>query len=195
MMNIGLYGGTFDPPHRAHVELAEWVLAELGLDYIYFVPAAVHAFKDNLQITPEKIRLEMLQAATSGHKQLRISRVEIKRRGVSFTVDTLREFSKFENLPAVHLIYIIGLDNLADFNRWKEPEAILRLAEVVVVRRPGRANEYLPEKIQNKMRFLNSPQIEISSTEIRQQVRLGQSIYDLVHPKVAELINKYSLYR
>jgi len=195
MMKIGLYGGTFDPPHRAHVELAEWVLAELGLDYIYFIPAAVHAFKDNLQITPEKIRLEMLEAATTGHENLRISQVELNRHGISFTVDTLREFLKFEDLPPAQLYYIIGLDNLVDFNRWKEPEMIMRLAKVIVVRRPGGAEKPLPEKYQNKMRFLNSPLIEISSTDIRQLVRLGQPISELVYPEVSELIDRYALYR
>ena len=194
-MKIGLYGGTFDPPHYAHLRLAEWVRNHLQLAYIYFIPASIHAFKNESEVTAVQTRLHLVEAAIQNYDRFRISRIEIDRRDVSYTVDTLRKFKEYENLPESELYYIIGIDNLADFHRWKEPEEILKLAEIVAIRREGFNDNQIIDKYKEDVSFLCSPVINISSTEIRDKVSEGEDISTYVPPSVLKVIDEYNLYR
>jgi nicotinate-nucleotide adenylyltransferase len=194
-MQIGLYGGTFDPPHNAHLKLAEWVRQKLQLDFIYFIPAARHAFKKNSHLSPEDIRVKMVEAAISENRQFRLSRIEMDRNGISYTVDTIRDFSKYENIPAAKLYYIIGIDNLTEFHRWKNPESITKLVQVVVIRRSVPDNLNVISRYKKKVTFLVSPLIDISATEIREMVKNGIDISDFVPPAVNQVIREYGLYR
>jgi nicotinate-nucleotide adenylyltransferase len=194
-MRIGLYGGTFDPPHNAHLKLAEWVRQKLRLDYIYFIPAAKHAFKKNSHLSPEDIRVKMVEAAVGENRNFRLSRIEMDRIGISYTVDTIRNFSQYENIPAAKLYYIMGIDNLAEFHRWKDPESIAKLVKVVVIRRSGPDNKGIISSYRKKVMFLASPILDISATEIREMVKNGLDISDLVPPAVNKIIHEYRLYQ
>jgi len=194
-MHIGLYGGTFDPPHWGHLKLAEWVYQFLNLEYIYFIPAALHAFKGKQNMSPAERRYDMVLAAIRAHPHFRISRIEIDRPGTSYTIDTLTNFVAFEHLAQAELFYIIGSDNLTDFGRWKNPDQILELATLVVLRRAGSAGtgEIFPEH--KNIVYAESPVIDISATEIREKVKNRQDISSLVPPAVSTIIQKYHLYQ
>ncbi len=194
-MRIGLYGGTFDPPHKAHIKLARWVRDKLDLEYVYFIPAALHALKNNSEVTPAEIRYRMVQMATEMDPQFKVSGIELARKGISFTVDTLREFLEYENLPEADLYYIIGIDNLYDFHRWKDPAVIKELATVVVIQREGGKKEDIPDDLKKNVLFLDSPIIDISATEIREEIMSG--IYDenKVSEAVLNMIRELKLYR
>jgi nicotinate-nucleotide adenylyltransferase len=194
-MKIGLYGGTFDPPHYAHLKLADWVREHLQLACIYFIPTSVHAFKKSSDITPVSIRLHLLESAIDNDDRFKISRIEVERQNVSYTVDTLRKFEEYENLPESELYYILGADNLADFHRWKEPEAILKLARVVAIRRKGRFNKQILDQYKNDITFLKSPVINISSTEIRKKISRGEDVSDQIPSSVWTFIKEHNLYR
>jgi nicotinate-nucleotide adenylyltransferase len=190
-MRIGLYGGTFDPPHNAHLKLADWVQKEL---YIYFIPTAIHALKNNSDLSPTFIRLKLVEAAIEGYEEFKASRIEIDRKDISYTIHTLQEFKKYEKLPESEMYYIIGIDNLADFHMWKEPDKIMELARIVVIRRSGTDDQKINSKYIQKVTFLESPIIDISATEIRNKINLGIDVSDLLPPSVLKVINDYGLY-
>ena len=194
-MRIGLYGGTFDPPHIAHLKLADWVQKELQLAYIYFIPTAIHALKNNSDLSPAFIRLKLVEAATEGYEGFKVSRIEIDRKEISYTIHTLQKFKKYEKLPESEIYYIIGIDNLADFQMWKEPDKIMDLARIVVIRRSGTEDQKINSKYIQKVTFLESPIIDISATEIRNKINLGIDVSDLLSPSVLKVINDYGLYR
>ena len=194
-MKIGLYGGTYDPPHDAHIELAEWVRDNLSLDYIYFIPVGSHAFKYDYRISPPEIRYQMVEAAIQDHKYLRVSRIELDRPDISYTIDTISSFRQYEKIGTTDLYLIIGIDNLSEFHRWKDPDKVLDQVKVVVIRRSGYNDRSLLEKYRNKVTFLESPLIDISATEIREKVLNNQDISDLVPPAVQKIILKEGLYK
>jgi nicotinate-nucleotide adenylyltransferase len=190
---VGLYGGTFDPPHNAHIQLALYVLDRLQLDSLYFIPAAVHALKKNT-ITPAAIRNAMLQAAISDYSRLRVSTIELKRASVSYSIDTIKQFKQVEQLPLkTKLYYLIGMDNLHELHLWKNPQEIFRLAQVVILRRPGFRKQGLGIRYPQAI-FLESPLYPHSATDIRQRIKSGQAVTDLVPPKVWEIIREQRLY-
>jgi nicotinate-nucleotide adenylyltransferase len=193
-IRIGLYGGTFDPPHRAHLELADWVVDYLDLAALYFIPTAVHPLKDNRHLTPADLRFKMLQAALWGHDRLRISRIEMNQHRPSYTVDTLRQFTGFENLTDVNLIYLMGVDNVHEIHLWKEPEKILQLADIYVLQRPGYNSQQIPTDLQNRLKFLPAPSMDISASEIREMINRGEDVAHLLPENVYSIIRKHHLY-
>jgi len=194
-LKVGIYGGTFDPPHNAHLSLARFAVHELALDYLYIVPAKGHALKKNDTITPAGIRFEMVEAAFRNERKIRISRIELDGPDTSYTVETIDRFQQYEQLRDPEYYYLIGADNLQEIHLWKEPERIFRVARVVVLRRPGYQKTPGSFKFGDHVRFLDSPHVDISSTGIRERVRQGKSVGDLVPAEVAVLIKKYQLYR
>ena len=193
-MKIGLYGGTFDPPHNAHLNLADWVQKELQLDYIYFIPASIHACKNNADLSPAPLRLKLVEKAIAGYKRFKVSRIEIDREETSFTVHTLQQFKQYEKLPECELYYIIGIDNLIDFHRWKEPDVITKLTNIVVMRRSINDGHNLNIDYFKKAIYLESPIIDISATEIRKKIRSKIDVSQLVAPAVLKIINDNGLY-
>src|SRR4030067_3552395 len=132
---IGILGGTFDPPHIAHLIIAQAILEKLKLDEIRFIPSNIPPHKKNDTITPARHRFEMLKLAVSGHPRFKVSDLEVKRGGISYTIDTLRELSLPKSKKKLYLI--LGSDNLKQLPGWRNPKDIYRLARVVLVRRPG----------------------------------------------------------
>ena len=187
---IALLGGTFDPVHYGHLQLAEWIKKRLQLDSIFFIPIHSHPFSKRKDITPAEHRLNMLQLAVSSYDNFEVSTVELERGGVSYTVDTLRFFH--ERLPETEFYFLLGDDNLAEFRKWKEPDEIRRLAKIVVFRR-GALRESNKKKYPDFI-FVNNPLIRISSSEIRQRLRNGKAVNDFLPPSVHAYIERHGLY-
>lgn len=190
-VNIGVFGGTFDPPHNGHLIIAEYVRDRVGLERIVFVPSWISPHKQDRQTAGAEHRLGMLQLAIAGIKGGEVSDIEIARGGISYTVDTLTEFHKMR--PGCNLSLIIGSDNFREFGSWKEPEKILSLAQLVVMHRPG----VEPPELGNDSRVQSIivPEIQISSTRIRERIQKGESIGFLVPSAIEQYIISHRLYR
>ena len=195
IQKIGLFGGTFDPIHIGHLVVAESVLNELSLDNIYFIPAHKHALKSNKKITSPEIRLELLKTALKDFSYFAISDIELKSSNVSFTIDTLKNFKVYEKLSNVELFYIIGFDNLSELHLWKDNEKIMEMAQFVVLTRQGSRDEHLINKYKNRIIVPKSPQIDISSTLIRQRIKENKLWKSMVTPAVQKYIIRHNLYK
>ncbi len=172
-MRIGIYGGSFDPVHYGHLLLAESAREQLKLDKVLLMPAATAPHKRGQESAPAKSRIEMLELAIGGHAALEISRLEIDRGGVSYTVDTLSTL-RAEH-PGAELILLVGGDTLADMPNWKDPEKVVSLARIAVVDRPGISMEAV-ELPGAELLCVEMPRIDLSSREIRSHVARGESI-------------------
>jgi len=192
-MKLGIFGGTFNPPHIGHLIVAEHVCDALRLDNIVFVPAATPPHKALDGIVAAAHRVEMLRRAIQGNPNFDISDIEIARGGVSFTVDTLQQLR--DEHPSDEFFLLIGMDNLPEFPTWRSPERILELATVVVMTRPGFAANDVPPDLKGRVRICPVPTIGIASSEIRARVKEGKSIRYLVADPVRDYIHHHNLYR
>ena len=191
-MRIGILGGTFDPIHEGHLALAHAAAKELKLDRLIFVPAYQHPIqqKEFKIIASAQDRLEMVKCAIKGESKFEISDCEIKRQGVSYTIDTLRFFRT--QYPKPHeLFFITGGDWARGLDQWKEIDVIFSLAHFVVASRPCFDIKRLPQGVE----FLNFAPLNISSTEIRSQLRAGKSTESLVPQEVLDYIGRHHLYQ
>ncbi len=190
-MKLGVFGGTFDPPHNGHLIVAEHVRHRLGLDKIVFVPSWISPHKQAIQATAGSRRLAMLRLAINGFPELTISEVEVLRGGISYTVDTLRSLSAETH---AELSLLIGADNFVDFGTWHEPEEILSLTRLVVMSRPGFP---VPEEhsLASGILSIRVPDVKVTATDIRSRVRDGRSIRYLVLPCVERYIRENHVYQ
>lgn len=186
---IGLFGGTFDPPHVGHLVLAEWAREELDLDRVLFVPAGRPPHKHSRTITPERHRLAMTRLAVRGQPGLAVSALELARRGPSYTVSTLRALASSH--PGARFFLVMGSDNLDDFETWHQPDEIRRRATLAIARRSGSARG----RRRRGIVFLENPPLEVSSSLVRRRVRAGRSLRFLVPDPVADYIRRHRLYR
>lgn len=189
-MKLGIYGGSFDPVHLGHLLVAQAAVEELGLDRIVFVPAAQSPFKPDNRPAPDAVRLQLLRLALAGRANCAVDDQEIRRGGVSYTVDTLRDFAR--RFPGAELFYLIGADNAAKLDEWREAEELARLAEFVAVPRPGGVAVEFPAPFRG--RRLQGFPFAVSSSEIRARVKCGLTIDNLVPPAVAEAIRNARTY-
>jgi nicotinate-nucleotide adenylyltransferase len=192
-MNIGVFGGTFDPPHNAHLVVAEHVREALCLDRILFVPSATPPHKRGRPITPSLHRLNMLRLAVERNPLFDVLPYEVEKGGVSFTVDTLAELKR--RAPGDGLFLLIGMDNYRDFDTWREPERILSMATVVVMTRPGFVLDKGAFAGDKRIIRVEVAAMDISSTGIRERLRDGASVQSLIPERVAEYIGEHDLYR
>lgn len=188
-MRLGVYGGTFDPPHLGHLVAASEACEALRLDRVLWIPSAVHPLKGGRVRTPPETRLEMVRAAVAGDPRFAADDLELRRPGPSYTVDTLREIRARE--PDAALFLLAGADILAELPRWREPDEILRLATLAVVARAGEGAHgggvpAVPVEI---------TRVDVSSTEVRRRVAAGQSIRYLVPEAVRAVVAREGLYR
>lgn len=198
---IGILGGTFNPMHLAHCILADQALDARQLDEVQIIPAFVAPHKEGEPVTEAKHRLEMARLAVAGRPGLVVSDREIRRKGVSYTVDTLRELQGEQ--PEASLFLILGADSVAGLPDWREPAEILQRATLIPVARPGQVLDFRPlaglcppdRLVAAQANILPMPQLEISSTDIRQRVAAGRSIRYLVAPAVEAYIKAHGLYR
>ncbi len=188
---IGVFGGTFDPVHNAHCDIAYAAMEQAGLDRVIFVVSARPPHKgEGIAASPEE-RYAMVQAAVAGEPRFQASRIELDRAGPSYTVDTLRQIRK--DFPGARLHLIVGWDSLADLPHWRSPEAILNLARLLVVPRPGLAR-VAPESLEGHYDALAFRETALSSTEVRDRILAGQPFDTLVPPPVASLIRERGIY-
>lgn len=202
---ILIFGGTFDPPHRAHVELPRQVARRLGCGRIIYVPAAINPLKQDVPpSTPAVHRLAMLRLALRDVPEAEISTIEIDRPPPSYTVDTLREL-RGQLGPDAKLYLLIGADAAASFHRWRDPAGIVSLAEPVVMLRPPWTREALIEHIRREQgdaaatkwatRIIETPQLDVSATNLRAGAAHGTIAADEVDPRVLAYIREHGLYR
>ncbi len=201
-MRLGVFGGSFDPVHYGHLLLAEMCREQCRLDEVWFVPAAMPPHKQHREITPAKLRVEMLQLAIGGTPGFLASTIEVERGGVSYTVDTLAEIQ--QQHPLAQLFLLMGADSLHDLPTWREPRRICELAIPIVVRRAGSpipdlavlkplmTVERLEEANGNQVAM---PIIDLSSSEMRRRVAAGQSIRFRTPRAVEKFIETQGLYR
>lgn len=193
-MRIGIFGGTFNPPHLGHLLIAGHVGEALALDKILFVPAAQPPHKlGDMTIAPNEHRVAMLLRAIKHNPVFDISTIEIDREGISYTIDTVRTLS--ETYRGAELFFLMGSDNLAEFHTWRDPDGICALARLVVMQREGFDVNSIDARRRKNIVAVRTPVIEISGTEIRERVRLGKSIRYYVTDDVAEYIEGAGLYR
>jgi nicotinate-nucleotide adenylyltransferase len=200
--SIGIFGGTFNPPHTGHCICAQEAVVQLGLDKVLLVPAG-HAPHRDLDKTADdpgaEHRYALTAAATAGTPHLDVSRVEIDRSGPSYAVDTLSELHA--NAPEAELTFIVGADMALTFPAWREPGRILELASLAVANRGGTERDVVRETLaqvpgaSERVRFFDIPRIDISSTLVRRRVAAGQPIRFLVPDAVADYIAEHNLYR
>jgi len=191
-MRICLFGGTFDPPHIGHLLIAQTVCEEENFDKILFIPSNQPPHKK--RITDVKDRLSMLKLAVKENPKFEILDLEIKRGGVSYTIDTLKEVQNNIISDKDELFYLIGSDSLLELRDWKSPKDILKKCQVVVAIRPGFRPSDIPAWILHKIQFANIPRFEISSSNIRQRWMENKTIRYLVTLPVWEYIDKHKLY-
>ena len=201
-MKFGLFGGSFDPVHLGHLLVGQAAIEELGLDRLFFIPAAQSPFKTDSQHAPAADRLRLLRLALAGKTNCEVDDQEIRRGGISYTVDTLRDYAK--RFPGAELFYLIGADNVAKLPEWRDSPEVARLAEFVVVPRPvGSSGFRRPEPPEGgtpnfpppfRGKYLKGFPLAVSSSQIRQRVKAGLPIAQLVPAAVAEAIRSGGLY-
>ena len=191
-MRTCLFGGTFDPPHIGHLLVAQTVCEAENFDKILFIPAFQPPHKDD--ISPVDERLAMLELAEEGNPNFEISDVELKRRGVSYTIDTVKSIKEEMKLKSHEIFYLIGSDSLLEFQNWKDPKGILNECQVLVAIRPGFRPSDIPSWILQKIQFANIPRFEISSSNIRHRWVENKTIRYMVTLPVWEYIEKNNLY-
>ncbi|MGH7742074.1 MAG: nicotinate-nucleotide adenylyltransferase [Candidatus Eiseniibacteriota bacterium] len=189
MRRIGLFGGTFDPPHLGHLALAECARDQLGLESVLFVPAGTPPHKRRVGRSSAQRRVAMTRLAVRGNRSFRVSLAEVRRHGPSFTVDTLRDMG--QRFPGSALYLLMGADSLADFANWHDPREILRLATLVVAARPGVRRRAGPRR---GVVWLENFAVDISSSAIRARARSGRSVRYLVPEAVAHYIARHRVY-
>ena len=191
-MKICLFGGTFDPPHIGHLLIAQTVCEAEGFDKVVFIPA--NRSPNKKVATLQKDRVDMLELAVEGNPNFEISDLEIRRGGVSYTIDTLRAFKDELIDKNDDISYLIGSDSLLDFKNWKEPKEIIERSNVIVAIRPGFRPSDIPSWLLHGVHFANIPRFEISSSNIRKRWAEDKTIRYMVTLPVWEYINKHNLY-
>lgn len=189
VVRLGVFGGTFDPPHLGHLIVAQDAWSALGLDRLLFVPAAAPPHKVDRAITPARLRLEMLRAALAGDPRFEAEDLELRRAGPSYTVDTLRELRT--RYPAAELFFLLGTDQFRELHTWREPAEIARLARLVVLSRGG---EEVEARVDFPHQRLQVTRIDLSATEVRARVAEGRPIRYLVPEGVTDVIGREGLY-
>ena len=196
---IGLLGGTFDPIHLGHLIVAEEARTRLSLDRLLFVPSRQPWRKAGREIAPEGDRLAMVRLAVEGNPGFEVSLVDLEREGPSYSVDTVCDVRATLS-PEAELYFILGYDALMDLPHWHAPAELARITRLVTVIRPGYALDWSPleqaiPQARETVMLLETPEIGISSTEVRQRVAAGRSIRYWVPDLVAEYIQQQGLYR
>lgn len=195
---IGVLGGTFDPVHNGHLHVANSLRDALDLDRIVWVPAGQPPHKSGQIVSSDRDRLAMLELAIAGSPRDAISRVDLDRAGPSYTADMLELLH--EQFAPARLVFLMGEDSLRDFPTWRDPERILRVAEIAVAERPGIETDLTSliraiPTLQGRVWLVPTEEVAISSSDIRRRVHAGLPIDGLVPPAVAKYIAAHRLYR
>lgn len=191
---LGIFGGTFDPPHAGHLALAEWAREELKLDRVLFVPSGTPPHKAAARASVSH-RVAMTRLAVRGNPAFAVSTIEARRKGPSYTADTIASLAKEH--PGARLWLLMGADMYATFDRWVRPDEIAALAAIAVALRPG-AKAPRASRAASRGRGthrLSNPALELSSSAVRARARAGRSLRYLVPDPVARYVARHRLYR
>lgn len=189
---VGIFGGSFDPVHNAHVALARLALVELRLDQLLWVPAGRPWQKDRA-VTPALHREAMVRLAIEGEPRFALSRIEIERRGPSYSIDTVRALQA--QRPGVDWYLVIGQDQYAGFHTWHGWQELLGLVTLAIANRPDAPASADPQVLRVPHAAVALPMMDVSSTDIRERIGHGQGIADLVPAAVASYIARHHLYQ
>ncbi|MBN1858208.1 nicotinate (nicotinamide) nucleotide adenylyltransferase [Candidatus Bipolaricaulota bacterium] len=190
---VGIYGGTFDPPHNAHIRVAAAALEQFALSEVIFVPTGLAPDKSSEVELSKEHRYRMVSSAVHGMKRVSVSRIEMDRPGPSYTVDTLREMR--EDYPQ-GICFVIGADRMLHIDSWKEADELLRLVPFIVAPRldvPMNAFARPPFDAA-RVFVLEMEKIDVSSTELREAAHRGESIDRWIPATVAAYIREHGLY-
>jgi nicotinate-nucleotide adenylyltransferase len=191
MSKVGIFGGTFDPIHHGHLITAQSVREIRDLDKIIFIPSFISPHKADVNSASPEHRMNMLKLAVEGVDFFEVSDYEIKKEGISYTIDTLKEFKKKYD----ELEFIIGYDNIFKFHTWKNPNEIMKITKILVLKRKFSLPPPHEDKYVKSALFVETRGIEISATDIREKVKQGMPIHYLVPEKVKEYIYSFNLYK
>jgi nicotinate-nucleotide adenylyltransferase len=199
-MKKAIFGGTFDPIHLGHVNIAYEALYNLQLDKILFMPAGKPPNKMSKKITDAKVRYDLVKRAIEGETHFEISDYEINKKESSYTYETVELFSKLQR--SIEWYFLIGVDSLMDLGNWKNVDRILDNCKLVVYNRAGFTTEEVSKQKKNieqefniKIIFLDMPILDISSTTIRSYIKQGRKVNYLLPNGVEKIINEFQLYK
>ena len=191
MKRIGLFGGSFDPVHLGHLLVAQAACEELSLERLFFIPAAQSPFKPATLPAPSGLRLRMLRMALVGKSNFEIDEQEVRRGGVSFSIDTARNY--VTRFPGAEVFYLIGADHIPTLPKWRDAEQLAHLVQFVVIPRPGEVPCEAPTPF--RVRQLGGSPLKLSSSQVRARAKARQAIEHLVPFGVADIIEQNKLYR
>jgi len=189
-MRIGILGGTFNPIHKAHVRLAELAKEKFKLDKVIFMPTYFPPHKKEPDTASPQLRYEMVQLAIDGKSGFEVSDIEIKKRGTSYSVDTLKVLKKKFG-PDTDLFFITGSDSLGELSTWKDIDEIFKLSRFIIANRPGFPLKNVPVEAE----ILKISDMDISSSDIRKKIKEGEGISDIVPERVVSYIRGKRLYK
>lgn len=192
-MDVGLFGGSFNPPHIAHLVVAEIAKDQFGFDEVWWIPNATPPHKANDELAAVAHRLAMTERAVAENPAFRLCDIEVERAGVSYTVETIRALQKQH--PDTDFGLLIGSDSLDHFENWHRPDEIAERVPLVVYKRPGVIEQAAAPRFANQVHFVSAPVMEVSGTEVRARCRAGRSIRYLVPDSVRTYIAENDLYR
>jgi nicotinate-nucleotide adenylyltransferase len=195
---LGVFGGSFDPPHLGHLILAEEALSALNLERVLWVLTPEPPHKSPRSLSSVSIRLEMVEQAIGGNPRFILSRVDVDRPGPQYAVDTMKILRS--ESPGQEWTLLMGEDSLRDLPTWSRPQDLIRQCELGVMRRPGtlwdeKSLESQIPGIAQRMHFFMAPLVDISSSEIRQRRQQGRPIRYLVPPGVWDIIQQAGVYQ
>ena len=195
MKRIGLFGGSFDPPHIAHVALAQEALSNLHLDEVRWIPAG-QPWQKSRQLAAPAHREAMVRLAMEGEPRFLLDRCELQRSGPSYTLDTVRELqAQVPDGQAVDWVLLIGQDQYASLHTWRDWKELLSRVTLAVANRPGASVAVNPDVLRTPHRSVPLPMLDISSTQVRAAVLRGENINQLVPKEVASYIARHGLYQ
>ncbi len=198
VLRVGVLGGSFDPPHIGHLILAEEARDQLGLDKVLFAPAGQQPLKQGQKVTAAEDRVRMTELAIADNPSFELSRGDVDRPGPHYTVDLIAIIAAQLPLHA-EVYFLMGFDSLRDLPKWREPEKLIRIAQLVALTRPDvpidwDALESALPGVRERVRLLDMPELEIASRDLRERVRTGRSIRYMVTDAVRAYIEEKSLY-
>ncbi|MDT8861439.1 nicotinate-nucleotide adenylyltransferase [Alkalihalobacillus sp. MEB130] len=190
MKKVGLFGGTFNPPHLGHLLFAQEVLISFELDEIWFIPVNVPPHKESDDLASNQDRVDMLVGATRDNDHFHVNTIELEREGPSYTIDTMKQLKQL--YPDDTFYFLIGGDMIEYLPKWTKIKELMELVTFIGVKRPGSTVQ--PNEYSNQVLLLEMPQIDISSTDIRHRVQSGKPITYMVPDRVEALVKERLLY-